>query len=153
VHHQVAVHEHLDQVIFPDGTLITAASFVPRAPYERDQDPDFGLYLDPQWDPPWAHRHLEWPDFGVPDDSGPVVSALRSTLALARSGQRVEVGCLGAHGRTGSALACLAILTGVPAAEAVEWVRSAYCSEAVETPEQAAFVAGLTIPDGEATDR
>jgi len=153
VHRQVTVHEHLDQVTFPDGTMITAASFVHRAPYERDQDPDFALYLDPRWGPPWAHRHLEWPDFGVPDDSGLVVAALRSTLARARSGQRVEVGCLGAHGRTGTALACLAILTGVPAAEAVTWVRTAYCSGSVETAEQAAFVTGLAIPNGAASDR
>jgi protein-tyrosine phosphatase len=61
----------------------------------------------------------------------------------ARTGQHVEVGCVGGHGRTGTALACLAALSGKPAQEAVAWVRTNYCSKAVETPEQGAFVASL----------
>ena len=52
----------------------------------------------------------------------------------------VEIGCLGGHGRTGTALACLAVLAGTPAAEAVAWVRGAYCPKAVETDAQRAFV-------------
>jgi protein-tyrosine phosphatase len=63
----------------------------------------------------------------------------------ARAGQRVEIGCLGGHGRTGSALASLAVLSGVPAQEAVAWVRNNYCSKAIETPEQASFVASLVL--------
>jgi hypothetical protein len=57
-------------------------------------------------------------------------------LERARLGERVEVGCLGGHGRTGTALACLAILTGHPPGEAVAWVRANYCADAVETAEQ-----------------
>jgi hypothetical protein len=38
------------------------------------------------------------------------------------------------------ALACLAISTGHPRADAVAWVRDAYCPDAVETSEQEAFV-------------
>ena len=61
---------------------------------------------------------------------------------------RVELGCLGGHGRTGTALACLAVLSGVPAPDATAWVRSAYCNEAVETPEQEAFVRAVAPTDG-----
>ena len=61
------------------------------------------------------------------------------SLVRAR-GDVVEIGCLGGHGRTGSALACLAVLTGVPADGAVDWVRAHYCPDAVETDEQRAFV-------------
>ena len=61
-----------------------------------------------------------------------------------RSGQDVEVGCLGGHGRTGTALACLAVLTGHPSRDAVAWVRSSYCAKAVETQGQEAFVAALS---------
>jgi protein-tyrosine phosphatase len=64
-------------------------------------------------------------------------------LARARAGERVEIGCLGGHGRTGTAVACLAILSGHPPGEAVAWVRANYCVEAVETTEQEAFVVGL----------
>ena len=57
----------------------------------------------------------------------------------------MEVGCLGGHGRTGTALACLAILTGHPAADAVAWVRANYCPEAVETVGQEAFITTLRL--------
>lgn len=135
-------HRHLSLVVLPDGTQVTAASFDPVAPYSRVRDPDYGLYLDPRWQPPWDHCHIDWPDFGVPADTGAALEALKTILERARSGQNVEVGCLGGHGRTGTALACLAVLTGYPALDAIAWVRSSYCSKAVETPEQEAFING-----------
>src|SRR5882757_6374955 len=112
-----------------------------RIELHRHRSPDYGLYLDYQWQPPWPHDHLDWPDFGVPESTEDVSAALRSVLDRAHAGQRVEIGCLGGHGRTGTALACLAILTGHPARGAVDWVRAVYCASAVETPEQEAFVA------------
>jgi hypothetical protein len=136
-------HRHLSLVVLPDGTRLTAVSFDPVAPYARVRNPDYGLYLDPRWQPPWEHGYVDWPDFGVPADSDAVVTALTTVLERARSGQRVEVGCVGGHGRTGTALACLAVLTGHPASDAVAWVRSNYCASAVETPGQEAFVAAL----------
>jgi protein-tyrosine phosphatase len=104
--------------------------------------PSFGLYLDDHWAPPWQHTHRQWPDYGVPDPIE-LRYALEDLLGRARRGERVEVGCLGGHGRTGTALACLAVLTGTPPAEAVAWVRTAYCHKAVETDEQRAFVAAF----------
>ena len=134
------VHVHRDHVVLPDGTGVVAVSF--DGAYDRDP-PMLGLYLDDRWDPPWPHEHVDWPDFGVPADSSALLASLRGLLARARAGEAVEIGCLGAHGRTGTALACLAVLTGADPAEAVAWVRGAYCERAVETPEQAAFVAAL----------
>jgi hypothetical protein len=131
-------HVHRDVVEFPDGTSVIAVSFGDD-PYARETAPTFGLYLDTRWDPPWPHEHLAWPDFGLPDPDE-LDAALPRLLARARRGEVVEVGCLGGHGRTGSALACLAVLTGVPADGAVDWVRAHYCAEAVETDEQRAFV-------------
>jgi hypothetical protein len=142
-HQQFELHLHRSVVVLPDGTEVTAVSFDAAEPYVREQPPDYGLYLDHKWQPPWTHDHLDWPDFGIPDDAAHVVAALRSVLERARAGERVEVGCLGGHGRTGTALACLAILTGHPHGEAVAWVRANYCSNAVETPEQEAFVVEL----------
>ena len=142
-HRQFEAHRHRDAVTLPDGTQVTAVSFDAVAPYSRDQQPDYGLYLDHRWRPPWVHDHLDWPDFGVPADQDLVVTALRSLLNRARAGEQVEVGCLGGHGRTGTALACLAILSGSPAADAVAWVRTKYCPKAVETAGQEAFIAGL----------
>jgi Protein-tyrosine phosphatase len=140
-HHVFEVHRHHDLVTLPDGTKLTAVSFDPGDPYSRHPKPDFGLYLDARWQPPWDHAHIDWPDFGLPEDTDAVQRSLRALLDRARSGERVEVGCLGGHGRTGTALASLAVLSGYPAGDAVNWVRAHYCSKAVETPEQEAFVA------------
>jgi hypothetical protein len=134
-------HVHRDLLQLPDGTSCIAASFVGDTPYTRDAPPDFGLYLDPRWDPPWPNEHVEWTDFGLPDRRA-LADALDALLARARSGERVEIGCYGGHGRTGTALACLAVLAGSPQADAVEWVRSNHCELAIETDEQAAFVTG-----------
>jgi hypothetical protein len=37
----------------------------------------------------------------------------------------------------------LAVLSGHPGGDAVNWVRANYCSDAVETPEQEAFVVAV----------
>ena len=118
-------------------------SFDPNDPYTREERPEFGLYLDRRWSPPWTHDYVEWPDFGLPANSAELRSQLAQLLERSRRGEQVELGCLGAHGRTGTALGCLAILAGVPASDAVAWVRSAHCDKAVETPEQMAFVAAF----------
>ena len=142
-HQRFEVHHHRTPVILPDGTAITAVSFDAADPYGRDRSPDFGLYLDGRWQPPWPHAHLDWPDFGVPEDPTLLVAALRDLHDRARAGDRVELGCLGAHGRTGTALAVLAVLGGHPVDDAVAWVRATYCDRAVETADQEAFVAAV----------
>ncbi|WP_414672326.1 hypothetical protein [Lentzea sp.] len=62
----------------------------------------------------------------------PAADALREAWSRARQagGARLRRG----HGRTGTSLACLAVLDGVPAAEAVTYVRARYDRRAVETP-------------------
>jgi len=63
-----------------------------------------------------------------------------AVFSRAKNGERVEIGCVGGLGRTGTVLACMAILAGVPANQAVEWVRATYDSRAVETIEQEEWV-------------
>jgi hypothetical protein len=131
---------HRTQVTLIDGTQVVGVTFVAEDPYTRETTPAFGLYLDERWNPPWTHRHVDWPDFGLPRDTTALRAALEDVLDRARQGDRVELGCWGGHGRTGTALACLAVLAGTPASEAVAWVRENYCEKAVETPMQEAFV-------------
>jgi protein-tyrosine phosphatase len=64
---------------------------------------------------------------------------LQEAWQRARS-QRVEVACAGGRGRTGTALACIATLDGVPASDAVPFVRRHYDQRAVETLAQRRFV-------------
>ena len=136
---------HRSTVVLPDGTPVVPVSFEPDSPYERDAPADFGVYLDERWQPPWPHRHVTWPDFGTPYDRAELDASLAALLARARAGQRVEIGCLGGHGRTGTALACLAVMTGVAADDAVAWVRRVCCARAIETPDQEAFVVARSV--------
>ena len=69
-HQRFDLHLHRSVVVLLDGIEVTAVSFDARDPYARDRDPDFGLYLDAQWDPPWPHDHIDWPDFGIPSERG-----------------------------------------------------------------------------------
>jgi protein-tyrosine phosphatase len=123
-----------DTVTFPDGTRVLASGWLQRK--NGESAPDFGLYLDPQWKPTGPNVMLDWPDFGVPNDRDAADREIRGAFERARAGERVEVACIGGHGRTGTVLACMAILAGVPAAQAVEWVRSTYCRRAVQEPSQ-----------------
>lgn len=104
-------------------------------------DPEFGLYVLGRRPPEttWPMRWVHWPDFWVPRDRAAAVEAIRD--AWDRTGsQRVEVGCAGGRGRTGTVLSCIAVLDGVPQSEAVAYVRAHYHPKAVEAPWQRRFV-------------
>ncbi|MDT0344788.1 protein-tyrosine phosphatase family protein [Streptomyces litchfieldiae] len=123
----------------PSGRLVRGRGL--RRPLPPGQQPEFGLYLRGREPSPvdWESRWLRWPDFWLPSDRAATAEALRETWERAES-QRVEVACDGGVGRTGTALACLAVLDGVPNAEAVAYVREHYARRAVETPWQRRFV-------------
>jgi hypothetical protein len=97
---------------------------------------DFSLVLANGPVPAWPHRRIRWPDFGIPSDRDDALDALREAHRRARAGERVEAACRGGVGRTGTALAALAILDGLTAGEAVTWVRGGYHHRAIETPWQ-----------------
>jgi len=125
-------------VVFPDGSRVRASSIYDR----RADDPDraFGLYADPHWEPTWPADIISWRDFGLPEEPEVAARQIASAFARARGGELVEVGCLGGCGRTGTVLACMAVLAGVPSSDAVAWVRAAYRPAAVETAEQERWV-------------
>ena len=129
-------------VTLPSGVLVRGRGLrrgVPAGP-----EPEFGLHLlgRPPAPVPWTSRWVRWPDFRLPADRDDLLAALREVLRRAPS-QRVELACAGGRGRTGTALACLAVLDGVPPAEAVAWVRATYDPKAVETPAQRRLPATL----------
>ncbi len=106
-------------------------------------DADFLLALAPGPLPAWPHRRVRWPDFWLPSDPRDAREALLEALSRARAGQLVEVGCRGGLGRTGTAIAALAVLDGLAPPAAVHWVRAAYHPRAVETPWQAWWLRSL----------
>ena len=123
----------------PSGRLVRGRGL--RRPVLDGATPDLALHLLGRrplvvaWDSVW----VRWPDFGLPSDRAGLRAALREAYRRA-AGEKVEVACGGGVGRTGTALACLAILDGVPAEQAVAYVRAGYAPRAVETPWQKRFV-------------
>src|SRR5690242_8155795 len=93
-----------------------------------------------QWNPTWEACVIDWPDLGLPQDPEAAATDIASAFDRARQGELVEVGCLAGRGRTGTVLACMAVLAGIPGDEAVAWSRQAYRRQAVETPQQAGWV-------------
>ena len=124
-------------LVLPSGRRIRGRSL--RRP--ADPAPDFAVYLlgrAPE-QTVWPQRWVRWPDFRLPADRADARAAL--VEAWERSAAEcVEVACAGGRGRTGTALACIAVLDGVPPAEAVAYVRREYDPHAVETPWQRRFV-------------
>jgi hypothetical protein len=128
----------------PSGRLVRGRGLA--RPLPEGPEPDFALYLFGK-EPPavaWESTWIHWPDFRLPSDKRAFTEALREAWARAET-DRVEFACYGGHGRTGTALACLAILDGVPAKEAVAYVREHYAERAVETPWQSRFVTRFQV--------
>ncbi len=130
----------------PSGRLVRGRSL--RGPVPPGPDPTFSLFLlgTPPPAVAWESRWLRWPDFRLPSDRTRAREVLYEAWERAPTG-RVEVACGGGRGRTGTALACLAVLDGVPAGEAVAYVRRHYDPRAVETPWQKRYEARFTAPD------
>ncbi|GAB1690182.1 protein phosphatase [Krasilnikovia sp. M28-CT-15] len=123
----------------PSGRLIRGRAL--RRPLPPGPAPQYAVYLLGTSPPPvpWASCWVPWPDFRLPTDRALAARVLRDAWARAAD-QRIEVACAGGRGRTGTALACLAVLDGVPATDAVAYVRAGYDHRAVETPWQRRFV-------------
>ena len=129
----------------PSGRLVRGRGL--RHPMPDGIVPDFGIYLlkeQPQ-PMPWNVRWVRWPDFRLPADGDDAQDALYEAWRRAAA-ERVEVACGGGRGRTGTALACMAVIDGVPAGEAVAFVRKHYDPRAVETPWQRRYVAHFLAP-------
>lgn len=132
-------------VTLPDGRRVRGRG-LRREPVAAEEPPELGLYLAGRRPPPqsWDSVWLRWPDFRRPTDPATAVASLRLAHAAATD-RRVEIACLGGRGRTGTAIAVLARLAGVPAHEAVAWTRRHYRPDAVETPGQRRFVATVDL--------
>lgn len=123
----------------PSGLLVRGRGL--RHPVSGGTSPTFGLYLLGRRPPAteWPQRWLRWPDFLLPLDSDDAVAAIREAHDRSES-DRVEVACGGGLGRTGTVLACMAVLDGLPPSAAIRYVREHYRRRAVETPWQRRFV-------------
>jgi protein-tyrosine phosphatase len=123
----------------PSGRLIRGRGL--RHPLSAGPQPTFAIYLLGHQPPTvdWENRWIKWRDFWLPSDYTTTADALREAWTRAEF-ERVEIACGGGFGRTGTALACLAVIDGVPNDQAVAYVRQHYAPRAVETPWQRRYV-------------
>lgn len=121
--------------------------------------PDVGVYFDEwSWRPVGAVRTtgfdipglapqagkvvtVPWPDMGTPGCSiGDFRTIVRWVLGQLQQGKTVDIGCIGAHGRTGTFVACLLTEQGMPSRQAIAQVRKEHCDLAIETSEQTEYI-------------
>lgn len=151
----VEEHRHM-QVPIRIGKLTVYASSI--RGFKNWKPPDLGVYLDPSWGvvqgvfvspgsffrknapPPWEAIIVHWPDMGV-IWCWLLASLVRKITADA-SHKRVEVGCVGGHGRTGTLLAAIIMnVERLGPKAAIKEVRRRYCERAVETALQEQLLA------------
>ncbi|WP_051900285.1 protein-tyrosine phosphatase family protein [Streptomyces aureus] len=132
----------------PSGRLIRGRGLRRPLPADGGPAPAYAVYLLGKEPPPvpWEAHWLRWPDFRLPADRTRARSLLTDAWRRA-AGERVEIACYGGRGRTGTALACVAVLDGVPPEDAVAYVRRHYDRHAVETPWQRAYVRRFGTPE------
>ena len=119
----------------PSGRLIRGRGL--RHPATNGPPPELGVYLQGR-EPArfeWDSRWVRWWDFWLPSDQQAFAGVLREVLQRCTV-ERVEISCSGGLGRTGTALACLVALDGLPGQYVVDYVRRNYSHRAVETPWQ-----------------
>jgi len=129
------------------------------APYSHDTaepKPDFGIYLaKSSWESRlsaiWTNGCylksvadkrsypalvIDWPD-GAGQRPEILSQLVNIALSKMRHGKWVDIGCIAAHGRTGTLLACIvARVEHLSAEEAINQVHKRYCSYAIENSGQ-----------------
>jgi len=125
-------------VTFPDSTVVWGTPLFEREP--GDPSPDYGLYMHSAWKPTWPHDFIDWPDLDVPLNDEEATAKIVAAFERARAGQEVEVGCQFGLGRTGTVIACMGLLAGIPAPDVVSWTKANYRKFAVETFEQQQWI-------------
>lgn len=107
--------------------------------------PDFGLYADSGWKPEWRNEFVMFPDYGIPSFDVAIEQITSACVRAADLGQKVEIGCIGGHGRTGTMLACMFIwgsyrdgnpITPEQAIAKVRNPETGICHHCIETEEQ-----------------
>lgn len=91
---------------------------------------------------------IDWPDMGVVKLPSQFWKDLVQYLASHKT--RLLVFCVGGHGRTGTAIACLMVACGWESDQAIRWIRQHYCKSAIESKAQEAYI--REIEDGCSVD-
>lgn len=129
------------------GTLLGASCIHPRKGFDIYIGLDWNMTYTDEPVYPWnatkessvIEVNFKITDGSVPSDPKEFSNMLAWLEGRLSEGNRVHVGCIGGHGRTGMLMAALVQrITGN--LDASEWVRSNYCKGAIETSVQIEFL-------------
>ena len=140
---------------FNEHTLYLSGS-MDRNTEAQGPEPTVAVYLDGGWlkgrvlsnngmqktegDPHIVY--LNWPDYGAVPVSQ-LMGVAQWALDRLEEGHTLEVGCAGGHGRTGTFVTGMMVLTGFHPKEAIKEIRANYCHKAVESKAQEELLGGL----------
>lgn len=143
-HHWGRCYEKHSALALGNGTLLGASCLQPRDGFDVYVGLDEGMerrHLAFPWQPASKVVEVKFPirDGGVPTDVAQFERMVRWLVERLGDGQRVHIGCIGGHGRTGMLMAAIVrVLHGD--LDAGRWVRENYCKEAIETSAQVEFL-------------
>ena len=149
------------------GTVYLSGNSTPTSVSKGALEPTAGVYLDSGWirergptlltntsirddcrDDDMAVLYVPWQDMGVVPYRT-LSAAVVWSLTHIKSGGRLEIGCVGGHGRTGTMLGAILIYMGRTGKEAIDEVREGYCKKAIETKGQENLLHSLATAFGE----
>lgn len=79
------------------------------------------------------------PNMGVPAAPAKFAVLVDTICQSLQAGRRVHIGCIGGHGRTGMVIAAVVARLELDP-DPITWVRTTYCSRAIESREQEKFL-------------
>ena len=124
------VTDHLrefDVILNCSGSSVSARHNIPLPGFEKWEN--FSTLKEIQ---------LDWPDRDIVDLPFEFWRELLDYFEKNES--KVLVFCVGGHGRTGTAIACIMVASGWKANEAISWLRRNYCKEAIEEQVQEWYI-------------
>lgn len=147
-----------DPIKVGDYTVTASASSDRCTAKITDMVPDYGVYLSTYWQPrlmlsadfpriegvqlatEYPLAIFDWVDYSTPRTSSfmPLYNWVKEQIEM---GKRIDIGCFGAHGRTGTFLALLvADYEKCGAEEAIRRVRQRHCDRAIESIAQENYI-------------
>ena len=120
--------------------IIDCAGVAPK-PASQFIDSNQRKYRQLNSKPTRDYIRLHWQDYGTPPVGRDFWIRL---LGLLPKEGNILVCCMGSHGRTGTAMACLMVASNLwTASEAIDYVRRNHCEEAIETAAQETYIESI----------
>jgi hypothetical protein len=129
-----------------NGVVLGAACGHPQKGYDIYIGLDYGMKYQNRnypWEP-GAGTVVEFlysiSDMCAPKSPKDFKAMIKWMAEQLEAGKKIQVGCIGGHGRTGLVLAALVAYTKVAPKNAIQYVRKHHCKKAVESASQIKFL-------------